>query len=392
MFGSKKEYGVPVAVFDVSSSSVAGAHVLVNPPNDHLPTIIASARIDSPLQEDLDMQRFVSQTVKNLDAVIGQLHKADVHHPKHIELVLASPWYISQTRTIRYTQETPFVCTKKLFETIVDDEIHAVVTKELERFGTFGSDGMVVEKQVSLIKLNGYPTDHPFGKKATTIEIFLTITVVPKPIIDEFITTLRRGYGTRRVSITTSPYATFVVARDYFHTQHECVVIDVGEEVTDVAFVKDGLFLYQHSFPVGAYGLYRTLMDKGRHTAAEAKAVIEGYRLSKVSASARTKIEKAIAEFSGQWQRALQEILDDGHFGFCLPEVCYITADPRFEGLFPAIIGSDPFIQHTCSRAGVRPVFLNEEQLHSFITSLDQELDVPLATAALFVGRTFHER
>ncbi len=387
MFGTKQQYGTAIAVFDISSSSVAGAHALVGGPKEHLPTILASSRIDSPLQEDLDMQRFVTETVHNLDLVAANLHKADVHHPARIELVLASPWYVSQTRTIVHKKDTEFVCTKKLFNTLVDDEIKHVIDNELERFGAFGKEGIVVEKQISLVKLNGYATGDPFGKKASMIEVYLTITVVPKKIIDQFTDVLHRSYGSRHINITTSPYATFVVARDYFNAGHECVIIDVGEEVTDVAFVKDGLFLYQHSFPVGTYGLYRTLMDKQRHTPAEAKAIIEGYRLSKVSATARTKIDKAIAEFSAQWQLALQGILDQGHFGFCLPEICYITADPRFEGVFPGIIAADPFIQHTCSRGTVTPLFLTEETFSPLITSLDQELDIPLATAALFSAR-----
>lgn len=387
MFGSKKEYGVPIAVFDISSSSVGGAHALVKGDENHLPTILASARVDAPLQEDLDMKRFVSDTTKNLERVLSNLRKADLHKPSHIELVLASPWYVSQTRTISYEKEASFVCTKKLLNTLVETEVERIVKDELGRFGSFGKEGIVVEKQISLIKLNGYATSKPFGKKAKKIEVYLAVTVVPKKIVDQFIDTLHRSYGARHINITTSPYATFVVARDYFNAAHECVIIDVGEEVTDVAFVKDGLFLYQHSFPLGTYGLYRTLMDKNRHTSVEAKAIIEGYRLNKVSTTAKTKIDKALAEFSVQWQEFLKDILDNGHYGFCLPDICYITADLRFEGVFPNIIAADPFIQNTCSRGSVSPIFINEDKLNPLITSLDQELDIPLATATLFVAR-----
>jgi len=387
MFSSKKQHGTAIAVFDISSSSVGGAHTLIHGPKGHLPTILASSRVEAGLQEDLDMKRFVSDTVHNLEAVVTDLHKADLHRPSHIELVLASPWFVSQTRTIVFKKDIPFACTKKFILSLVDDEIRHIIEHELERFGSFGKEGIVVEKQLSLIKLNGYPTSNPFGKKAKVLEVYLTVTVVPKKIVDQFTDVLHRAYGSREIHITTSPYTTFVVARDYFNAAHECVIIDVGEEVTDVAFVKDGLFMYQHSFPVGTYGLYRALMDKQRHTSSEAKAVIEGYRLSKVSASARTKIDKSLSEFSKRWQEGLQGILNEGHFGFCLPEICYITADPRFEGVFPPIIAGDPFIQHTCSRGSVTPLFINEERLTPLITSLDQELDVPLSTAALFVTR-----
>ncbi len=387
MFGSQKLPGVPIAVFDISSSSVGGAHALVKMEKNQPSVLLASSRIEAPLQEDLDMKRFVASTVQNLETVTAHLHRADLHKPDHIELVLASPWFVSQTRTISYKKDAPFTCTKKLVNTLVNAEIEHVVANELERFGSYGKEGMVVEKQVSLVRLNGYTTADPFGKKAKSIELYLTITVAPKPVIDKFTTVLRRSYGARHVSITTSPYTTFVVARDYFSAAHECVIIDVGEEVTDVAFVKDGLFLYQHSFPVGTYGLYRALMTGGKHTIAEAEAFIEGYRLAKVSATARTKIDKALAAFSAEWQTALQEVLGSGHYGFCLPDTCYITADPRFEGVFPGIISDDPFIQHTCSRGSVTPLFLSEERVKEYISSLDQEIDVPLAVGALFAAR-----
>ena len=392
MFRSKKKGTTAIAVFDISSSSVAGAHGLV----DHVQgadgsvaTMLASARIDSPLQEDLDIVRFVSDTVKNLEAVALQLQKADVHHPSHVQLVLASPWYVSQTRTISYQKDTPFLCSKKFFHSLVDAEIEHIIAHELERFGDFGAEGIVVEKQISLVKLNGYATADPFGKHARSIEIYLTVTVVPKRVVDRFTDVLNRAYGSRRISITTSPYATFVMTRDYFPNSHDSVIIDVGEEVTDVAFVKEGLFLYQHSFPVGTYGLYRALMERQNHTPAEAKALVEGYRLGKVSAVAKKKIDKALAAFSTAWQQSLQAILNDGQYGFCLPETCYIIADPRFAGVFPAIISTDPFIQHTCSRGIVRPVFLDNDSLRGLVSSLDAgELDVPLAAAILFVTRT----
>ncbi|MCC6199110.1 hypothetical protein IT401_02775 [Candidatus Nomurabacteria bacterium] len=387
MASTKKQYGTPVAVFDISSSSIAGAHVLVGNQKDHLPTILASHRIMLPPQEVLDMKRFVSESVHGLENVLQQLHAADVHHPSVIELALASPWYVSQTRTIVYTKETPFVCTKKLFDRLIADEVQQVVEQELNRFGVFGKDGTVVERQVSRITLNGYTTAAPFGKKTSSVEIALTITVAPKQIIDQFLQVIHRAYGPVQVTTTTSVYASFIVARDYFHAGEECVIVDVGEEVTDIAFAKDNRFLYQHSFPVGIYGLTQLLVEKQQYDIQEATVLLEGYRLNKITASARTKIGKAMGEFTEQWRRALQEVLDQGHFGFCLPEICYITSDVRFETLFSDVIAGDPFIQHTCSRGKVIPFVLDEEKYASFITSLDQELDVPLATTALFLAR-----
>jgi hypothetical protein len=394
LFGLKnKSSAMPIAVFDISSSSVGGAHALIQYSGHEVAkdapahTLLASARVDAPLQVDLDMKRFVSDTVKNIETVAGQLRKADNHSPQRLQLVLASPWYVSQTRTIVHTKEAPFTCTHALVNSLVDAEIEHLIKTELEKFGGFGTEAMVVEKQISLVKLNGYVTADPFGKKARRVELFLTITVAPKQIVAQFSEALKRAYGSRPVQITTSTYATFVVARDYFSAAKDCVIIDAGEEVTDVAFVKDGLFLYQHSFPVGSYGLYRAVMDAEKHTAAEAEALVEGYRLGKVSATAKAKIDKALTQFSESWRQALQGILNEGHYGFCLPELCYITADPRFEGVYPAIVKNDPFIQHACSHGPVHASFIDQPALASYIRVIDDGFDVPLATAVLFVAR-----
>lgn len=387
LFARKQRASVPVAVFDVSSSSVGGAHALVTPETDVPATLLAQARLDALLMEELDINRLVTSTVDHIEGVAGKLRAADLHTPKHIQLVLAAPWYVSQTRTIIYKQDDQFTCTKKFFHDLVDTEIAHVVEHELEKFGGFGKEATVVEKQISSVKLNGYGTADPFGKKARSIEIFLTITIAPKQVIDRFFAALTRSYGHVPIHITTSTYATFVVARDYFAAGHEAVVIDVGEEVTDVAFVKDGIFASQHSFPVGSYGLYRQVIDSADHSAAEAEALVEAYRLGKAHVRERAKIDKAVQAFSETWRAALQELLKAGDYGLCLPDRCFVTADPRFEGVYPAIIATDPFIQHACSRGEVHATFIGSGELGSRITTLDTELDVPLATAVLFVAR-----
>lgn len=385
-----KNHSAVYAVFDVSSSSVAGAHVLAEgvAPDKKI-TLLASARSHAVLQEDIDIKRFVIETETHLDEVVSRIRKADVHHPSHIQVILASPWYRSQTRTIVYKKVTPFVCTQKLVDELIAKEIDHILANEEGSFGSFGKESIIIEKQLSLIKLNGYHTTKPYGKRAQTLELFLMITIAPKPILDRFTDTLRRAYGTRDIAYTTSPFTTFVVVRDTVpDLQEECVVIDIGEEVTDVAFIKDGFLLYQHSFPVGTYALYRALSTHGFHTTHEAKALLEAHRLGKLAPRESLVVETAITSFVAQWRSGLRSILDNGQYGFCIPETCFITADPRFETIFTTSIQTDPYIQHTCSRGVVNPHFINSETLaHRVGTTEHSTLDIPLATGSLFVER-----
>ena len=383
------KHGKIFAVYDMSSSSVAGAHVLTKQ-HDGISqaVLLASSRSNAPLQEDIDMQRFVDEACKHLQEVITVVRKADVHHPTYIQVTLASPWYTSQTRTISYQKDAPFTCTQNLVDSLIDDEIKHVLTNEDGSFGAFGKESVIVEKQLSGIRLNGYHTVAPFGKKATTLELFLTITIAPKPILERFKDTLKRAYGTRNIGFTTSPFTTYVVMRDIKPIEQECMIIDVGEEVTDIAFIKRGIMLYQHSFPVGTYGLYRALAGQGASTTRESMAMLESYRLGKLSKAAAKSTETAIAAFATHWQSWFHQVLDNGQYGFCMPEHCVVTADPRFESLFITTIKTDAFIQHNCSRTNLQVTFMNEEVLGAAVRTTDQTSpDMALATTALFVER-----
>ena len=104
--------------------------------------------------------------------------------------------------------------------------------------------------------------------------------------------------------------------------------------------------------------------------------------------STKAIVGKAIVGFRLIWQAGLQEILDNGHYGFCMPEHCFITSDPRFEVIFTDIIKTDPFIQHTCSRGIVKPYFVASAVVGEQVKALDgTAVDTPLAIASLFVTR-----
>lgn len=378
----------PFAVFDISSSSVAGAHVLSGQRKSPAVTILASTRSDLALQEDLNIQRFVDETATCLGEVVSSIQQRDAHHPEYIQVILASPWYSSQTRTIVYKKNAPFVCTQKLIDSLVDKEIEHVLRNEEGSFGSFGDESLIVEKQLSVIKLNGYPTTDPFGKKAEQLELSLMLTVAPKTVLDRFTDVLRRAYGTRKIGYTTGAFTAYVVARDSMNIDEHCVVVDIGEEVTDVAFVKDGFLLYQHSFPCGTTALYRALSSHGSHTIQETRAILEAYRLQTLAPKPVKVVEKAFTSFAKEWQQGLHGVLDNGVYGFQLPGQWIITVDPRFELFFADSIKNDPFIAHISASSEIKTIFLNPAAHAMGVTMAhDSTADIPLCIGALFVER-----
>ncbi len=382
---------VPVAVFDISSSSVAGAHVLIPKGVDSSTTkvsLLASTRLLFEPKEDINIERFVETTMTGIQSLISTLQKADAHIPRSVHILLASPWFVSQTRTIVYSKESPFVCTEKLVDSLIEKEIAFIIEHDMGRFGSMGKEGIIIEKQISLVKLNGYSTAKPFGKKAQSLELFLIITVSPKVIIEKFKDQFQKGYPHVTIQFTTSPYATFVVTRDFLQAPKESMIIDIGEEITDIACVKDELFLYQQSFPVGIYQLYRTLSAAGHTSINECHALIESFKLGKLSAAMTSATQKALEEFGDIWKRALSESIDTSAYALKLPETMYTISDDVFVVFFGGILQNDPFISHAVGSTSYTPIALTYDLLAPHVSSLDPEhIDETLIIGSLFASR-----
>ncbi len=120
----------------------------------------------------------------------------------------------------------------------------------------------------------------------------------------------------------------------------------------------------------------------------ESRALVEAYRLKKLSPSSTRTIEKALHSFSKIWQEALQEIVEKGQYGFKLPSRWYITADARFETIFGEIISNDAFLLHSSGAADLNVHFIDALSFSGVVRSNStDETDAALAIAALFAER-----
>jgi hypothetical protein len=380
-----------IAVFDISSSSVGGAHALIerdsNDENKNAVTLLVQERRDSGLEEEINIERFIEDTAKALEVVIHHVRTADVHHPSAIQVVLSSPWYNAYTRTIVYKKDATFTCTKRLVDSLIEKEVAALLQQPSTIGEAFGRYFKVAEQHIAQVTLNGYPTSDPYGKKALSMEIILNVTLIPDVVADRFTSILRRSYGNRPIHVTTGPHAAFVALRDNGDIAADSVIIDVGEEVTDVAFVKNNLFLAQHSFPVGSYELYRVLSDRTGSTI-EARALVEAYRLKKLSPGSSRTVEKALHAFAATWQKAFHQIVDQGQTGFRFPTHCYVVADHRFETVFTPLLASDPFLLHSTAASSIQATFVDADHFSASIkTSTADHVDTSLAIGALFMER-----
>jgi hypothetical protein len=114
--GSKKQDEL-VLVFNIGSSAVSGA--LFYTQKSSIPKIIFSTHELIPVEEVVDIDRFLSLTMLSLEIVVNKIFKQGLGAPGKIFCVLSSPWHASQTRIIRLEKNIPFAFTAKLAEELV---------------------------------------------------------------------------------------------------------------------------------------------------------------------------------------------------------------------------------------------------------------------------------
>lgn len=250
-----------IIIFDIGSGSIGGSFVSVE--TGRLPEIIFATRKDIPFQERLNFQRFLDLMIKTLEEMFVTMQKAG--QGVRIErafCILASPWYASQTRKLRYIQPTPFVVTQKILDKLVEKEVDLFRSSKLfarSKVGTTPPEIMEV-KNVQ-IKLNGYEVRDPFKKRTALLEIALYISMIPSNIKKSIDNSITKFWHVPKVSFSSFSFTAFDVIRDIFADQKSFLFMDVSGEVTDISLVRDGVLEESISFPAGRNMLVRAIVN-----------------------------------------------------------------------------------------------------------------------------------
>ena len=140
-----KEKGKLVLVFDIGSSSVGGA--LFWKEKSGIPKIVLAFREPIALDKNIDVNQFLSLTIKSLEIVANKIYMTGMGAPKMIFCVLSSPWHVSQTRIIKLKKNMPFVFTSKLADALLQKELPLLLLRQ-EAVHQQGAQKRMLKKQL----------------------------------------------------------------------------------------------------------------------------------------------------------------------------------------------------------------------------------------------------
>lgn len=362
IFGKAQKKEELILVFNIGSSSVKGALFYLQ--KSGVPKVIYSIREPIILEEEVNIDRLLSLTIKSLEIVTDKIYKKGIGAPSRIFCILLSPWYISQTRVINFKKNTPFVFTPKLADDLIKKEVGFLQEEYFKKYKNIGNSIRLIELKNIKITLNGYETEKPLNKKAKELEMAVFLSMSAEEVCKKIEETIIKRFSFKEIKFSSFTMVSFAVVRDMYTHQENFLLINVGGEITDISMVKNNVLRESTSFPLGINFMIRAVASTMRCSLSEAKSLISLFKDGHASVSAAQSLEPIIAKLKSEWLLKFQESLSNLSSDISIPAFIYITMDKDLVDFFSEIIRTEQFSQYTLTESKFQIVFLNVQNLH----------------------------
>jgi hypothetical protein len=342
LFSSKKEK--LVAIFDIGSGSVGGALVKIPMDKESLPTIIKSVRTDIVDREEIDFDLFLKDMILALGFTSRSIYESSLGAPDEIVCVLASPWYISETRMIKISKERSFTFTKKIVDELLAKEIESFNLIYKNKYGV-DSTSEVIEHPVIGVALNGYHVDDPMGKKTRSIELDMVISLSPKVCLDKIQETISQNFHHTPISFSSFMMSSYIAVRDRYMNHDSYLLLDIGGEVTDVGIISKGIIRDSLSFPYGRKTLFRNISKKLNIELRDAYEIFSLFNRDTLSEKEKDKLLPVLEIMQKLWGASFKECINTLPRTLTLPSTMFLTIDSDVKDWFVKIINNEEYIQ-----------------------------------------------
>lgn len=389
LFHSKPKNGQYfVIIFDIGSSSIGGSFVSVDA--GKTPEIIFATRRDIPFQEKLNFPRFLELMVKTLEEMFVTMQKSGGGVKiTRVFCVLASPWYASQTRLVRYNQPEPFVVTEKGLNKLIQKEIDLFRDSKLFVRSKVGDTlPEIMESKNIQMKLNGYEVHNPFGKRVSELEVALYISMIPANIYKSINDSIVKFWHVSNAHFASFSFVAFDLVRDVFSDEASFLFMDISGEVTDISLAKDNVLLESISFPVGTNILTRAVVGGMKTTPAAAVSELNLYFDNKSTKEHAKQIEDALLLASKEWLSYFEDALKQLSLEFPIPKTIFYTTENNVVKWFEQAIEQTTFSKFSQEGSTFTIRSLGSEFLSKFVKAVEPDFQDPfLAIEAIFAKK-----
>ncbi len=371
-FSQKPALKVEVAL-DIGSKSAGG--VIFSKGPDGKAKLLYTTREKITFQKTLTGENLSTAMLKALDLVLFHLEKYGIEHLQqsgvrysvgNISTTISSPWHASETKTLTLKFDSPSLVTETVVRELLGEEEKSFE----EQFGGGGSGALtfeVLECKIIEMRLNGYPTAKPYGKKAKELEIQMFGSIIPARTLQTIENFIGKRFPESRLEFHTFSATAFASIRDLFPELDSFLLVQVGGEVSDVTIVKKGILVETESFPFGHNNLLRTLAKMCRnYPHCTLESLFKLHQEIGIQTADQKRVEAALAETKTSWLEHFNTAISNFSEETFLPKTLFLFEESPYSILFKDFlreaessqftVTAEPFIVKVVDRAMISPL------------------------------------
>jgi len=384
-FISHSKKGKTIAILDIGSASVGGA--LVSMKEDGVPEVFFSVREEMVFQGDLNLERFQSSMFHALDRVLNKIEKSGFGAQRKFFCALSSPWYESETKMISVKKDKPFVVTHKILDDLIKKETN-LFRSSVSKAGKMNDESQIIDMKNIQIKLNGYETGDPYGKRAKNIEAALFIGLSSKKVLEAIESKVSRVFHSSKIKFSTFSLSAFSTVRDIFTDIDNFLLLDITGEVTDITLVKNDVLLETTLFPMGKNFIMRKIASGMNVTPEEVKSLLNISRTSKTDKTTQMRLGGVLHDARKEWLESFTKSIISLSKEVPLPNTIFFTADPDMASWFAESMKKEEFGKFTITNEIFDVRFLDSKMLEKFCSfKKDTEKDSFIMLESIFAAR-----
>jgi len=321
----KEAYSI---VFNIGSGSVSGGIIKFTEASGE--NVLYYAKELIPFQQELSIPKHLELMKNSLGVLTNKIQTEGLKiinstKSKNIKIdrlfyVFASPWSISQTKTIRIKEPKVFKVTDKYLSHIIEQQ-------EKEFQTEISKAGKIIEKKIIQIKSNGYIIDDYKNIITKDLEITVFFTVVSENILQEVENAVSRTFQIKEIWCHSLALSIFTNVRDLFPQKEDFIHIDISEEITDISIIKDNIIASTASIPFGRNNYIRELSAVLNVPPEVADSMIKMHCQKSNDQLATLRLAMAMDTASKNWLAKILEIFESLREKIFIPESIFLIAN-----------------------------------------------------------------
>ncbi len=387
LFGKKNKQTKTIVLIDIGSASIGGA-VLVHT-KEGLSRIVYTTRKAMVFQEELNFERYIIALSETVVLVLENISKAlKSERPDACFCSLSEPWCLSENRNILIQKDKQFVVTKNRVASVIKKDALVFEKKIREQYPK--RDTVLIQSDASLIKLNGYVSQNPYGVFVKKMEIYECLSIAPQKALNVIGGHIEKIIKCRNTSFRSFSFVAVSAICSIFPNKKIFTFIDITGETTDIAIVRDGVIRKNISFSNGVNMIIRRIIANTNSTEEEVRSMLYLYLTKGLEGNAYSRIDGIIKNTLKEWAEEFFNTLKGVSEEKMLPRLVFFATDNEMSSFFKTAIEKEVVgvLQKNNLAVNLEAFFVEGKPKDSFVSyDKDVKKDVFLFLNSVFIRK-----